>query len=256
MAQTAFVTLSASDRKRVEAIAADRNRQRKHIERVRIVQPSAAAVGCSRLRSRAMAFATGLSLRTVQRIWRAHQLQRHRVRSLRRSRDPRFEEKLVDIVGLYVVPPSNAVVLSIDEKSQIQALARTQPGLPLTPDRCGTMTHDYKRHGTTTLFAALNVRCGIVIGRRMQLHRHEDFLRFLNAVERHVQAGKRIEALVDNSATHKHPKVLAWLEQRSHWTFHFIPTSGSWLNAVETFFSALTRKRASAASASTQSSTC
>jgi transposase len=135
------------------------------------------------------------------------------------------------------------VVLSIDEKSQIQALDRTQPGLPLKPGRCGTMTHDYKRHGTTTLFAALNVLEGTVIGRCMQRHRHEEFIRFLNAVERVVPVGKVIHAIVDNYATHTHPKVMAWLARHPRWTFHFTPTSGSWLNAVETFFSALTRQR-------------
>jgi hypothetical protein len=128
--------------------------------------------------------------------------------------------------------------LAFDEKSQIQALDRTQPGLPLKPGRCGTMTHDYKRHGTTTLFAALNVLEGTVIGRCMQRHRHEEFIRFLNTVERAVPAGRIIEAVVDNYATHKHPKVKAWLARHPRWTFHFTPTSGSWLNAVETFFSA------------------
>lgn len=192
---------------------------------------------------RAMAKAAGISLRSVQRIWAAHDLQPHRVRTFKRSRDPRFADKLVDIVGLYVDPPAHAVVLSIDEKSQIQALDRTQPGLPLKPGRCGTMTHDYKRHGTTTLFAALNVLDGTVIGRCMQRHRHEEFIRFLNAVERDVPAGKLIEAVVDNYATHKHPKVKAWLKRHPRWTFHFTPTSGSWLNAVENFFSTLTRKR-------------
>ncbi len=192
---------------------------------------------------RAMAKASGISLRSVQRIWRAHQLQPHRARTFKRSRDPDFEAKLVEVVGLYVDPPTHAVVLSIDEKSQIQALDRTQPGLPLKPGRCGTMTHDYVRHGTTTLFAALNVLDGTVIGRCMQRHRHEEFIRFLNAVERKVAAGKLVHAVVDNYATHKHPKVKAWLARHPRWTFHFTPTSGSWLNAVETFFSALTRKR-------------
>jgi transposase len=192
---------------------------------------------------RAMAKAAGISLRSGQRIWQAHQLQPHRIRTFKRSRDPQFADKLVDIVGLYVDPPAHAVVLSIDETSQIQALDRTQPGLPLKPGRCGTMTHDYKRHGTTTLFAALNVLDGTVIGRCMQRHRHEEFIRFLNAVERDVPAGQLIEAVVDNYATHKHPKVKAWLTRHPRWTFHFTPTSGSWLNAVENFFSALTRKR-------------
>jgi transposase len=192
---------------------------------------------------RAMARAVGISLRSVQRIWQAHQLQPHRVRTFKRSRDPEFAAKLVDVVGLYVDPPAHAVVLSIDEKSQIQALDRTQPGLPIKPGRCGTMTHDYKRHGTTTLFAALNVLDGTVIGRCMQRHRHAEFIRFLNAVERKVPAGKLIDAVVDNYATHKHPNVRKWLARHPRWKFHFTPTSGSWLNAVETFFSALTRKR-------------
>jgi transposase len=192
---------------------------------------------------RAMAEVAGISLTSVQRIWAAHKLQPHRVRSFKRSRDPAFAAKLTDIVGLYVDPPAHAVVLSIDEKSQIQALDRTQPGLPLKPGRCGTMTHDYKRHGTTTLFAALNVLDGRIIGRCMQQHRHEEFIRFLNDIERAVPAGKRIEAVVDNYATHKHPKVKAWLERHPRWTFHLTPTSGSWLNAVENFFSVLTRKR-------------
>jgi transposase len=195
---------------------------------------------------RAMAKAAGISLRSVQRIWQAHQLQPHRVRSFKRSRDPQFADKLVDIVGLYVDPPAHAVVLSIDEKSQIQALDRTQPGLPLKPGRCGTMTHDYKRHGTTTLFAALNVLDGTVIGRCMQRHRHDEFIRFLNAVERDVPAGKLIEAVVDNYATHKHPKVKAWLARHPRWTFHFTPTSSSWLNAVEGFFAKLSREEAEA----------
>src|SRR5713101_750968 len=157
---------------------------------------------------RAMAKAMGVSPGSVQRIWRAHHLQPHRLRTFKRSRDPAFAAKLSDIVGLYVDPPAHAVVLSIDEKSQIQALDRTQPGLPIKPGRCQTMTHDYKRHGTTTLFAALSVLDGSVIGRCMQRHRHLEFIRFLNAVERQVPAGKVIHAVLDNYATHKHPKSL------------------------------------------------
>jgi transposase len=192
---------------------------------------------------RAMAAATGLSLRTVQRIWGAHDLQPHRIRTFKRSRDPDFIAKLDDIVGLYMAPPRHAIVLSVDEKSQIQALDRTQPGLPLKPGKAGTMTHDYIRHGTTTLFAALNVLDGTVIGRNMQRHRHQEFIRFLNAVERAIPAGKIIHAILDNYATHKHPKVRAWLTRHPRWIFHFTPTSCSWLNAVETFFSKLTRQR-------------
>jgi transposase len=192
---------------------------------------------------RMMAKASGLSLRTVQRIWAAHQLQPHRLRTFKRSRDPEFIAKLADIVGLYLAPPRHAVVLSVDEKSQIQALDRTQPGLPLKPGKAGTMTHDYLRHGTTTLFAALNVLDGTVLGRCMQRHRHQEFIRFLNAVEAAVPAGKLVHVILDNYATHKHPKVIAWLGRHPRWTFHYTPTSGSWLNAVESFFSAMTRRR-------------
>ncbi len=146
-------------------------------------------------------------------------------------------------MGLYVAPPTHAVVLSMDEKSQIQALDRTQPGLPLKKGRGPTMTHDYKRNGTTTLFAALNVLDGSVIGRNMQRHRHQEFIRFLNQIERDVPAGKVIHVILDNYCTHKHAKVQAWLERHPRWTFHFIPTSSSWLNAVEGFFAKLTRRR-------------
>lgn len=192
---------------------------------------------------RAMARAVGVSLRTVQRIWQAHRLQPHRIRTFKRSNDPAFAEKVEAIVGLYMSPPAHAVVLSIDEKSQIQALDRTQPGLPLKRGKAGTMTHDYKRHGTTTLFAALNVLEGTVLARCMQRHRHQEFIRFLNAVEASVPVGKIIHAIADNYAAHKHPKVRAWLARHPRWVFHFTPTSASWLNAVETFFSALTRRR-------------
>jgi transposase len=192
---------------------------------------------------RAMAKTTGISLRSVQRIWAAHQLQPHRLRTFKRSKDPAFAAKLEDIVGLYVAPPRHAVVLSVDEKSQIQALDRTQPGLPLKPGKAGTMTHDYVRNGTTTLFAALNVLDGTVLGRCMQRHRHQEFLRFLNTIEGAVPAGKVIHVILDNYGSHKHPKVLRWLGRHPRFVFHFTPTAGSWLNAVETFFSALTRRR-------------
>ncbi|MBJ7379105.1 IS630 family transposase [Sphingobium sp.] len=191
----------------------------------------------------AMAKASGISVSSVQRIWRSNGLQPHRTRQFKLSNDPQFAAKLRDIVGLYVDPPAHAVVLSIDEKSQIQALDRTQPGLPMKKGRCGTMTHDYKRHGTTTLFAALNVLDGKVIGRCMQQHRHQEFIRFLNAVEARVPAGKLVHAIADNYATHKHPKVREWLARHPRWTFHFTPTSASWLNAVEGFFAKLTRRR-------------
>jgi transposase len=192
---------------------------------------------------RTLAKAAGVSLRSVQRILEAHQLAPHRIRTFKLSNDPKFAEKLKDIVGLYVDPPAHAVVLSVDEKSQIQALDRTQPGLPMKLGRAGTMTHDYKRHGTTTLFAALNVLDGTVIGSNMKRHRHQEFIRFLNTVEAKVPKRKAIHAIVDNYATHKHPKVCEWLARHPRWTFHFTPTSASWLNAVEGFFAKLTRRR-------------
>jgi len=192
---------------------------------------------------RAMAKAVGISRASVQRIWQAHGLQPHRLKAFKLSRDPAFAAKLRDIVGLYVDPPAHAVVLSVDEKSPIQALDRTQPGLPIKPGRLGTMTHDYKRHGTTTLFAALNILEGTLIGRCMARHRHQEFIRFLNAIEAAVPAGKVVHVILDNYGTHKHPKVCAWLARHPRFAFHFTPTSCSWLNAIETFFAKLTRRR-------------
>jgi transposase len=192
---------------------------------------------------RAMAAVAGIALRSVQRIWAAHGLQPHRVKRFKLSKDPEFAAKLQDIVGLYVDPPAHAVALSVDEKSQIQALDRTQPGLPMKKGKAGTLTFDYKRNGTTTLFAAFDVLDGRVIGHCMQRHRHQEFIRFLNAIERSVPAGRVIHVILDNYATHKHPKVLRWLSRHPRFVFHFTPTSCSWLNAVETFFSRLTRRR-------------
>jgi len=192
---------------------------------------------------RAMAKAAGVAASTVQGIWKAHGLSPHRWRHFKLSNDPAFVDKLTDIVGLYVDPPAHAVVLSIDEKSQIQALDRTQPGLPMKKGRAGTMTHDYKRHGTTTLFAALNILDGTVIGQNMQRHRHQELIRFLNRIERALPADKDIHVILDNYAAHKKDKVRAWLARHPRWTFHFTPTSCSWLNAVEGFFAKLTRRR-------------
>jgi transposase len=166
---------------------------------------------------------------------RKHGLQPHRSRHFKPSKDSQFARKFHEVVGLYVAPPAHAVVLSIDEQSQIQALDRTQPGLPMKKGRCGTMTHDYKRHGTTTLLAALNVPDGSVIGRCMQQHRHQEFIRFLNTIETAVPAGKLIHANADDYGTHKHPKMQAWLARHPRWTFHVTPTYASWLNAVEGF---------------------
>jgi transposase len=299
------ITLTASDRSRLEGILGNRNTPQKHVWRAQIVLLSAEGVGTVEIMRRtgtsktcvwrwqerfaaegvdgllrdktrpsrvpplgqemidrvvaltateppheathwtsaAMARAVGISVSSVQRIWRAHGLAPHRMRHFKLSNDPDFVPRLRDIVGLYVNPPAHAVVLSVDEKSQIQALDRTQPGLPLKKGRVGTMTHDYKRNGTTTLFAALNVLDGTVIGRNMQRHRHQEFIRFLNAVEAEVPAGKLVHVILDNYAAHKHPKVIAWLGRHPRFIFHFTPTSCSWLNAVETFFATLTKRR-------------
>src|ERR1700751_823720 len=177
----------------------------------------------------AMAKAVGLSLRTVQRIWEAHPLQPHRVRTFKRSNDPAFAEKVEDVIGLYIHPPAHAVVLSIDEKSQIQALDRTQPGLPIKPGRCGTMTHDYKRHGTATLFAALNTLDGTVISMCDDRHRHQEWLRFLKVIDQVTPEGREIHLIADNYATHKHPRVQKWLARHARFHVYFTPTSSSWL---------------------------
>jgi transposase len=192
---------------------------------------------------RTMAAAQGVSPATVQRIWDAHGLQPHRVETFKLSRDPRFVEKLTDVVGLYLNPPDKAVVLCVDEKSQIQALDRTQPGLPLKKGRCGTMTHDYKRNGTTTLFAALNVLEGTVIGECLPRHRHQEFLKFLRRLDREFPQKLDLHLIVDNYGTHKHESVKRWLARHSRFHLHFIPTSSSWLNLVERWFREITGKR-------------
>jgi len=192
---------------------------------------------------RTMAARAGIAPSSVHKIWAAHGLKPHLTKTFKLSRGPNFVAKVEDIVGLYLNPPDKALVLAVDEKSQIQALDRTQPGLPMKKGRCGTMTHDYKRNGTTTLFAALNMLDGTVIGRNMQRHRHQEFIRFLNTIEARVPKRKAIHAIVDNYATHKHPKVRRWLTRHPRWTFHFTPTSASWLNAVEGFFAKLTKRR-------------
>jgi transposase len=191
---------------------------------------------------RSMAKAQGVSAATVQRIWSARGLQPHRVETLKLSSDLRFEEKLVDVVGLYLNPPDRAVVLCMDEKSQIQALDRTQPTLPMKRGRAATMTHDYKRNGTTTLFAALNVLTGVVIGECLPRHRHTEFLRFLRRIQREVPADLSVHLILDNYGTHKHPAVTAWLSKHPRFQLHFTPTSSSWLNLVERWFRDLTDK--------------
>ena len=189
-----------------------------------------------------MAAATGVSESTIGRIWREHGLKPHRVETFKLSNDPRFVEKLNDIVGLYLNPPEHAIVLSCDEKSQIQALDRTQPGLPMKKGRCGTMTHDYKRNGTTSLFAAMNVVDGTVISQCHSRHRHQEWLKFLKLIKKSVPHDKDVHLICDNYATHKHANVQAWLQRNPRFHFHVTPTSASWLNMVERFFRDLSEK--------------
>jgi transposase len=191
---------------------------------------------------RSMAKAQGVSPATVQRIWSARDLKPHRTKTFKLSNDKRFEEKLIDVVGLYLNPPEKAVVLCMDEKSQIQALDRTQPSLPMKPGRAGTMTHDYKRNGTTTLFAALDVLTGAVIGECLPRHRHIEFLKFLRIIDREVPKGLQIHLILDNYSTHKHANVNKWLAKHPRFHLHFTPTSSSWVNLVERFFGKLTDK--------------
>jgi transposase len=190
-----------------------------------------------------MAKAQGVSHSMIHRIWDAHGLQPQRTKRFKLSKDIHFTEKLTDVVGLYLNPPDKAIVLCVDEKSQIQALQRTQPGLPMKKGRCGTMTHDYKRHGTTTLFAALDVATGSLLQNCMPQHRHQEFLKFMHQVERSVASDLSIHVILDNYATHKHPSVKQWLARHPRVQFHFTPTSASWLNLVERFFSELTERR-------------
>ena len=193
--------------------------------------------------TRTLAAVAGVSDTTVQRIWRAHGLKPHRVKRFKVSRDPKFVEKLEDIVGLYMSPPEHALVLCCDEKSQVQALDRTQPGLPMKPGRVGTMTHDYKRNGTTTLFAAMNTLDGTVISRCEQRHRHVEWLTFLRQIDRETPQDKTLHLVCDNYATHKHPNVKEWLAEHPRFHVHFTPTSASWLNMVERFFRDITTER-------------
>jgi len=199
--------------------------------------------GATHWTTRTLAKAQGLSHMTVHRIWKQHGLQPHRVETFKLSRDPQFVEKLRDVVGLYLDPPDRALVLSVDEKSQIQALDRTQPGLPMKRGRCGTLTHDYKRHGTTTLYAALSLLDGKVIGQCLPRHRSREFLRFLNTLERQTPAERDLHLIVDNSSTHKSPPVKRWLQRHPRFHLHFTPTGSSWLNLVERWFRDITQKR-------------
>jgi transposase len=192
---------------------------------------------------RSLAKHLGVDKSLVQRVWKAHELAPHRVRTFKLSRDKRFIEKLIDVVGLYLRPPEHAWVLSVDEKSQIQALDRTQPSLPLKKGRCGTMTHDYKRNGTTTLFAALEIASGKLIGECMKRHRHQEWLKFLKLIDAQTPAELDLHLIADNYSTHKHPNVKKWLAKHPRFHMHFIPTSSSWLNLVERWFREITTKR-------------
>jgi transposase len=192
---------------------------------------------------RQMAAAQGVSKSTINNIWQSHNLRPHRVKTFKLSRDAKFLEKLTDVVGLYLNPPQQAIVLCVDEKSQIQALDRTQPGLPLKKGRCGTMTHDYKRNGTTTLFAALELLQGRVVGQCFERHRHQEFLRFLRRLDQEFPGEIPLHLVMDNYGTHKHPKVQSWLKRHPRFVAHFVPTSSSWLNLIERWFSELTKKK-------------
>ena len=193
--------------------------------------------------TRSLAQELGVSQSMVHRVWKANGLKPHLVKTFKLSMDPLFEDKLIDVVGLYLNPPEKAIVISADEKSQIQALDRTQPGLPLVPGRCGTMTHDYKRNGTTTLFAAIDMTHGKVIASCMPRHRHQEWIKFLKQIDAETPGELDLHLIVDNYATHKHPKVKAWLKRHKRFHIHFIPTSSSWLNVIERFFRDLDEKR-------------
>jgi transposase len=227
-------------------IAAGRGRKPKYSQakRDRIIAATLQSKppGMTHWSCRLMAEAQGVSKNTVNRLWQLHQLKPHLSQTFKLSRDTKFLEKLTDVVGLYLNPPEKALVLCLDEKSQIQALDRTQPGLPMKKGRCGTMTHDYKRNGTTTLFAALNILDGKVIGECHARHRHQEWLRFLRRLDREFPSTLKLHLVMDNYGTHKEPHVQAWLKKHPRFVCHFVPTSSSWLNLVERWFRELTDK--------------
>lgn len=198
--------------------------------------------GATHWSTRSLARTQGVSKSTIHRVWRDHGLKPHLTRTFKLSRDPRFLEKLTDVVGVYLTPPQNAIVLCVDEKSQIQALDRTQPGLPLKRGRCGTFTHDYQRHGTTTLFAALQVVEGRVIGQCYPRHRHQEFLKFLRKLDAEFPGKVALHLILDNYGTHGHLRVQRWLKRHPRFVLHFIPTSSSWLNLIERWFAELDQK--------------
>ncbi len=242
------------DRARLEELIEAPSTPQKHVWRARIVLLTADGLGVSAIARRTAKsrptvrrwqarFMAGISLSSVQRIWRGHGLKPHLTRTFKLPNDPRFAEKVKDIVGLYFDPPDKALVLSVNEKSQILALDRTQPELPRKKERAGTMTHDYKRNGTATLFAALNMLDGTVIGQCMKRHRHQEFIRFLNSIDRETLPRLDIHLIIDNYGAHKTPAVKRWLKRCPRFHIHFTPTSASWLNMVERFFAEITRKR-------------
>jgi transposase len=236
--------------KRLAGIAKDAHRSgRKPLRRNRVARlivertTQTRPANATHWTTRTLAEELGVSPSMVLRVWHANNLKPHLTRTFKLSNDPRFVDKLVDVVGLYLNPPDHALVLCADEKSQIQALDRTQPSLPIYPGRCGTMTHDYRRHGTTTLFAALEMAEGRLIGTCMPRHRHQEWIRFLELVDRETPPDLDLHLIVDNYATHKHPKVKRWLTRHPRFHVHFIPTSSSWLNMVERWFREITDKR-------------
>jgi transposase len=228
-------------------VAAGRGRKARltpeDIERILDATLQTKPAGATHWSCRTMAKAQGVSKATINRVWQSHHLEPHRTKNFKLSRDPKFLAKLTDVVGLYHNPPEKALVLCVDEKSQIQALDRTQPGLPIKKGRCGTMTHDYKRNGTTTLFAALEIAQGKVIGQCYGRHRHQEFLKFLKRLDEEFPGEVGLHLVMDNYGTHKHPRVEAWLKRHPRFVSHFIPTSSSWLNLVERWFGELTGKR-------------
>jgi transposase len=231
----------------LDAIARDRPRGGRTplVDRAEIVRLTTQSLpeAATQWSTRSLAAIVGCSDSTIQRVWKSHGLKPHRVRHFKVSRDPKFIEKLDDIVGLYVSPPAHALVLCCDEKTQVQALDRTQPGLPMKKGRAATMTHDYKRHGTTTLFAAISTLDGQIIAQCQPRHRHGEWLKFLKQIDGETPPGKALHLICDSYGTHKHPVVQAWLVKHPRFTMHFTPTSASWLNMVERFFRDITDKR-------------
>lgn len=218
-------------------------RQRRQVRRILETTLHEKPANATHWSVRTLATKLRVSRSMVHRVWRAHNIQPHRVESFKLSNDPNFVKKVIDVVGLYLRPPEHAIVFCVDEKSQIQALDRTQPGLPLRPGRCGTMTHDYKHHGTTTLFAALEVAEGRLIGTCMKRHRHQEWIKFLKLIDQQAPEDYDVHLIADNYCTHKHAKVKAWLAKHPRFHVHFIPTSSLWLNLVERWFREITTKR-------------